>query len=452
MRTPLVRTSCLIALAVALPLFSAGIAEAVVSFDWVTVGDPNNSADTLVMTKGMTADNTTGYGSVGYDFQIAEKHVTNSQYVEFLNGADPDGNEPGPIFGNPNGIYNPNMSLSAIGTTGIAYTGGIDFNGGAAVGSKYSAKSGQENYPATWINWASGARFVNWLHNGQGTGDTENGVYDMSLLSPSSANPLLYPPRQAGATVFMPSEDEFYKAAYYDPTKGGTGGYWEYGVQSNTAPVSEAPSGGATSANYATAAGASGSLDDIYWQNGSTFDDSLDYLTDVGSYTSATSYYGIHDADGLIYQWTEGTKTHSIGTEFPAYRGGGWHDSSERNGAAFRALYSFADAASYAWFGLRLAQPASETFLAADFNEDGDVDDIDLGIWEASYGIDADADANGDGESSGADFLVWQQQYTGDLLPLSAVAASVPEPSSVVLLVPLVAASVLRRQRRCAIY
>ena len=45
---------------------------------------------------------------------------------------------------------------------------------------------------------------------------------------------------------------------------------------------------------------------------------------------------------------------------------------------------------------------------------------MDLGIWETSHGVDAGADANGDGESSGADFLAWQQQYTGDLLPLSA--------------------------------
>ena len=41
--------------------------------------------------------------------------------------------------------------------------------------------------------------------------------------------------RNAGATYFIPSENEWYKAAYY---KGGStnAGYWTYPTQSNTAP------------------------------------------------------------------------------------------------------------------------------------------------------------------------------------------------------------------------
>jgi sulfatase modifying factor 1 len=447
MQTCPMERSCLLSLAIALPLllvsnFLVSSASATVNFDWVTVGDSGNPADTLVMTKGVTADLTTGYGSVGYSYQIADKHVTNTQYTEFLNAVDPDGSEPHPILGNRNGIYNPNMSLSTIGFTGTAYTGGINFNGANPAGSKYSVKSGQdgqENYPATWINWDSGARFVNWLHNGQGSGNTENGVYDMSIPRSTIAGPL---PRQAGATVFIPSEDEFYKAAYYDPTKGGTGGYWEYGIQSNTAPVSGAPSGGATTANYATAAGAAGSIGDTYWQNsGGLFDDSLDHLTDVGAYSSATSYYGLYDVDGLIYQWTEGVKVHSLGADFPAYRGGGWHDSSERNGAAFRALYSFRDVAAYAWFGLRIASPVP---LTADFDGDGDVDGDDLTDpidgWEARFGDDLD----------GLNFMDWQREFGTNVPPLLSAAQAVPEPSSLVLLT-LAAAGVLYRQRRCAV-
>ena len=92
------------------------------------------------------------------------------------------------------------------------------------------------------------ARFANWMHNGQGTGSTETGAYDMTIPTPV---------RLAGATVFLPSENEWYKAAYHDPlgsTAGGPPGddnYWLYPTQSDTAPAAEAPPGGTNSANLA---------------------------------------------------------------------------------------------------------------------------------------------------------------------------------------------------------
>lgn len=118
-----------------------------------------------------------------------------------------------------------------------AYTGGIDRNLAAATGSRYSVKAGQENFPVVQINWSRAARFVNWLANGQGSGGTESGVYDMSVFN---SNAFATPPSQAAnATVFLPTENEYYKAAYYDPTKnGGAGGYWQYGTRSDTAPAS----------------------------------------------------------------------------------------------------------------------------------------------------------------------------------------------------------------------
>ena len=47
-------------------LIVGGTVRAAVTFDWATVGDPGNPADTLVMDKGPAADYTTGYGSVDY--------------------------------------------------------------------------------------------------------------------------------------------------------------------------------------------------------------------------------------------------------------------------------------------------------------------------------------------------------------------------------------------------
>ena len=56
---------------------------------------------------------------------------------------------------------------------------------------------------------------------------------------------------QRRPTYFIPSENEWYKAAYYDPTlNGGTGGYWTYPTKTNTAPVNILSSIGTNNANF----------------------------------------------------------------------------------------------------------------------------------------------------------------------------------------------------------
>ncbi len=332
--------------------------SAQVTFDWTTVGNPGNAPDTLTMTKGAVPDNTTGYGSVGYTYQISKYDVTNAQYVQFLNAVDPAGS-------NTLRVYTTKMSDPNANPPGLAYTGGIDRNPAAGIGLKYSAKAGQENTPAIWINWASGARFVNWLANSQGSGSTESGVYDMSVFTGNSyATP---PARANGATVFLPSEDEYYKAAYYDPTKSGTGGYWQYGTQSDTAPSSVAPAGTSNSANIGagTDGQSAGTLASTMATTGSTFDSAVNYLTAVGAYTAATSAYGLYDVEGLVYNWTEGTRT-SFGNQLPIYRGGSWRYNEGASGAAYRNVYSGANATSYAWYGFRVASlPATITIDVA---------------------------------------------------------------------------------------
>ena len=50
--------------------------------------------------------------------------------------------------------------------------------------------------------------------------------------------------RNKDAVYFLPSIDEFYKAAYYDPQKNnGAGGYWKYATASDTTPL---PTSGGT--------------------------------------------------------------------------------------------------------------------------------------------------------------------------------------------------------------
>jgi formylglycine-generating enzyme required for sulfatase activity len=232
-----------------------------VTIAWTPVGNPGNAPDTVVMT-----DGSTGYGSVPYAYKIGTYDVTNSQYVAFLNSNDSTGAD-------PLGLYNGNMSSAPY--------GGINYNPGAANGSKYSVISGDGNHPVNYVTWYDAIRFANWLNNGQVPGSTETGAYTLlgGTPTPSNGNSIT---RNPGATVFLPSENEWYKAAYYNPA---TGSYFQYPTSNNTAPTAEAPPGGSNSANYNSVVG---------------------NLTDVGAYTATTSPYGAFDMGGNVNQWNEG--------------------------------------------------------------------------------------------------------------------------------------------------
>ncbi|MCC7349473.1 MAG: SUMF1/EgtB/PvdO family nonheme iron enzyme [Phycisphaerales bacterium] len=311
------------ALASAGLLFGVSSASATVTFNWATVGNPGNAADTATGSL---------YGSVDHTYQISKTEVTNAQYVEFLNAVDPSG-------ANTHSLYNGYMSDYP---GYVAYTGGINYTAGNAAGAKYTVKAGEGNQPVIWVSWNDAARFTNWLSNGQGSGGTESGVYDMTQSFPS---------RAAGAQVFLPTEDEWYKAAYYDPTlNSGSGGYYTYATLSNTAPISQAPAGGSNSANYINNDGVANGINGGYAVTGSTsFNSSQDYLTDVGAYTGSTSYYGTFDQNGNVWEWNETL----ISGSSRGMRGGSWSNGLGYLAASYRLDY--APATETANSGFRMA-------------------------------------------------------------------------------------------------
>jgi formylglycine-generating enzyme required for sulfatase activity len=245
----------------------------------VPVGNPGNPPDD------------TGFGSVSYVYDIGKYEVTSAQYTEFLNGVDPSG-------ANSLALYNSSMSSSA--------RGGINFNGGAAIGSKYAIKPGRDNNPVVFVSWYDSIRFANWLHNGQGSGDTEIGAYTLlgGTPTPSNGNSIA---RSPGARWFLPSYDEWYKAAYHK-NDGATGNYWDYPTSTNEYPYSEQPPGNEapTPSNTANFYGLDGFGIEGYAVTGSPlFDDAQNYLTDVGAYTLSTSPYGTFDQGGNVAEWNE---------------------------------------------------------------------------------------------------------------------------------------------------
>lgn len=234
-----------------------------ITIDWVTVDGAPNAADPVDGDSFSPAS--PHFGAVSYAYRIDKYDVTNNQYVEFLNSNDPTGI-------NALGLYSDLMTFDEF--------GGIDFASGAPDGSKYSAISGRGQRPVNNVSWFDAIRFANWLNNGQTPGSTETGAYTLDG-TPNPVNSNLIS-RNPGAKVFLPSQDEWYKAAYYNPA---TSSYYRYPTSSDTAPASSSPTATPNSANYGV--GGAGNL------------------TDVGAYSGTTSPYGAFDMAGNVWQWNE---------------------------------------------------------------------------------------------------------------------------------------------------
>lgn len=90
--------------------------------------------------------------------------------------------------------------------------------------------------PATSVSWFDAARFVNWLNTSTGSVpaykfDASGNFQLWQPVDPGYDPSNLY--RNRLATYFLPSADEWYKAAYYDPI---AGVYYTYPMGSNNIP------------------------------------------------------------------------------------------------------------------------------------------------------------------------------------------------------------------------
>ncbi len=302
-------------LAAALVVALSVTAAHAITIDWVTVGDPGNAADT------------TGYGAVAASFQIMKYEFTNQQYVDFLNAVDPNGT-------NPNSIYSTSMGSNA--------RGGISFTSGTTAGSKYASKTDMGDKPVNFVSWFDVARVANWLTNGAtSSSSTETGAYTLSGSTSGNA-----PAVNPGATFYVPTEDQWYKAAYY---KGGStnAGYWEYATQvTGTAPT--AVTSGSTGIGSAGNTGNSAN-----YNNGAVWNGETGNVTTVGT-NGGPSAYGAFDMSGNLYEWNDFTGATDSAR---GLRGGSWFFSAATLSASSRE--SRAPSTEFGSFGFRLASPVS---------------------------------------------------------------------------------------------
>ena len=247
----------------------------------VPVGNPGNANDALTGHR---------YGAVAYDYRIGTYEVTVGQYTEFLNAV---------AATDTYALYRDGMGDSED-VAGIAQHGNS--------GSFTYSVIGSPNKPAAVVGWGSAARFANWLHNGQpnGTQDastTEDGAY--ALKGATSDGELTRVSRNAGAIWFIPSENEWYKAAYHQPADqgGDVDDYWEYPTRTNSEPNSDQTPGDlgiqTNVANFIRDDALSNGYNDGYAVTGSaSWSPGQNYLTDVGAYMHSTSPYGTFDQGG----------------------------------------------------------------------------------------------------------------------------------------------------------
>jgi sulfatase modifying factor 1 len=275
-----------------------------VVIETVTIGNPGNPGEWSGAGYG-------GYGpdricgAVDYVYNIGKYEITARQYTEFLNAM---------AATDTYGLYSTEMSYGYLGR-------GCRIERSGEPGDyTYSVAEDWADRPVNYVSWADAARFANWLHNGQPTGDqdlttTEDGSY--FLDGEMDPGQLLQVWREPDATWAVPSEDEWYKAAYHY-NDGVTGNYFDYPTSNDLEPSNDLidPDPG----NNAT-----------FYHGGHTIGWEY-YRTEVGAHENSESPYGTFDQGGNVWEWIEARPE----AGYQAMRGGSFYEPVDCLHAAWR--------------------------------------------------------------------------------------------------------------------
>lgn len=294
----------------------------------VVVGNPGNPPDQNYAGQGQ-------FGAVPYGYRIAIHEVTNAEYAGFLIGRvsisyDPSSPFFPPTFGNSRSLLNESMLYDSRGGLTVHLPTGCMFNCGFGKPTpqpapRFGVRTNMGDKPVNYVSYYDALRFANWLHNGRGSGDTETGAYTLGPLGASGVplNPAAIT-RNPDATVFLPNENEWYKAAYYQPAdeNGDSDGYWLNPTGCNCGAASLATANSLGDINNPGA--------HVINEAGAGWNTLTDNSTTVGSAGPlSASFYGTFDQGGNVHEWTE-----TAAASGRVVRGGSWEPS---NNLGFRA-------------------------------------------------------------------------------------------------------------------
>ena len=247
------------------------------TIDFTTIGNAGNAADN------------TGYGAVGYGYRIGTYEVSRDMITKY-----------NAISGGPT------ITLADM----------TSFGGNGA------------DKPATGVSWNEAARFVNWLNTSKGYSAaykfTTGGANDNIALWTSGdpgydpSNPF----RNKNAIYVLPSENEWYKAAYYDPSlNNGLGGYWDYATGSNSAPTAVASGTTSGTAVYQLA-----------------LETGPANITNAGG----LSPYGTMAQNGNAWEWGESAfmAPNDQADEWRLFRGSDWQFLASEAVSTYRSSFS----------------------------------------------------------------------------------------------------------------
>ena len=177
------------------------------------------------------------------------------------------------------------------------------------------------NEPAAQMTWFEAAAFVNWLNDQRTPGLKAYNLTGVTSLTPwasvdawQAGGENLF--RHKDAYYFLPSEDEWYKAAYHQNT-GVNADYWDYATGSNTAPTAVASGTTAGTAVYANATSSPAAVNNA----------------------GGLSAYGTMGQNGNVYEWAESAYDgiNNSSSEARAVRGGDWSDTENFLRSSFRS-------------------------------------------------------------------------------------------------------------------
>ncbi len=254
---------------------------------------------------------------------------------------------------------------------------------------RYRVAADYANRPVNYVSFGDSCRFANWLHNGQpggaqNVGTTEDGAY--ALNGATTNQTLEGVARKSGWRWAVTSEEEWYKAAYYEAA---TSSYYDYPTGSNSVPSNDllTPDGG-NNANFSAG----------HYTIGSPY-----YCTPVGAFALSDSPYGTFDQGGNVWEWNEA----GLGDMFRGQRGGAYnYDGAGYLHASYRTTSS-AEGDS-GCVGFRVV----EVPVPGDVDGNGHVDVVDLLYLVAAFGsmtgdarYDTRCDFNQDGAIDVIDLL-----------------------------------------------